>query len=108
MNHDHSNGGMGKHMLLMLVCCLVPIGLIVAVSVLGLSLGPLQPFLPFVIVLMCPLMMIFMMRGMTHGEGNAQDSHDHSQHHVEAPRAQATKQLPDAAVKSTAAAAQEK
>ena len=75
MNHDHSNG-MGKHMLLMLICCLVPIALIVAVSVLGLSFGPLSALLPYALVLLCPLMMIFMMRGMTQEQGA-----DHAQHH---------------------------
>ncbi|MBI5303876.1 MAG: DUF2933 domain-containing protein [Chloroflexi bacterium] len=58
MNHDHT-----KHMFLMLACCLVPFALILAVSVFGLSLGALQPLVPFALVLMCPLMMIFMMRG---------------------------------------------
>ena len=82
MNHDHSHG-MGKHMLLMLICCLVPIGLILAVSVLGLSLGPLQPLVPYAIALMCPLMMIVMMRGMMQG-----DNGDHSHHSVDRPRTQ--------------------
>ncbi len=80
MNHDHSNG-MGKHMLLMLICCLVPIALILAVSVLGISLGPLSALLPYALVLLCPLMMILMMRGMMQGQGA-----DHSQHPVDAPR----------------------
>jgi len=75
MNHDQSQG-MGKHMLLMLVCCLVPLALILAVSVFGLSLGALQPLVPFALVLMCPLMMVFMMRGMGHDHG-ASDTHQH-------------------------------
>jgi Protein of unknown function (DUF2933) len=87
MNHDHSNG-MGKHMLLMLICCLVPIALILAVSALGISLGPLSGLLPYALVLLCPLMMIFMMRGMMHG----QDA-DHSQHHVDAPRTAPTPRI---------------
>jgi uncharacterized membrane protein len=87
MNHDHSNG-MGKHMLLMLICCLVPIALILAVSVLGISLGPLSALLPYVLALMCPLMMIFMMRGMMQGQGA-----DHSQHHVDAPRTTPTPRI---------------
>ncbi len=87
MNHDHSNG-MGKHMLLMLICCLVPIALILAVSALGISLGPLSGLLPYALVLLCPLMMIFMMRGMMHG----QDA-DHSQHHVDAPRTTPTPRI---------------
>lgn len=59
MNHNHS-----KHMLVMLACCLVPLALVLAVSVFGLSLGALQPFVPYVLALMCPLMMIGMMWGM--------------------------------------------
>lgn len=82
MNHDHSNG-MGKHMLIMLACCLIPIALIVAVSVFGLSLGPLSSLLPYALVLLCPLMMIFMMRGMTHEQGTS----DPHAHHTNAPRA---------------------
>ena len=113
MNHDHSNG-MGKHMLLMLICCLVPIALIVAVSVLGLSLGPLSALLPYALVLLCPLMMIFMMRGMTQEHGA-----DHAQHHrgdpstpsagqlgrVDAPRTAPTPRIasdPKGAVETTA------
>lgn len=67
MNHDHSsNGGTTSHMLLMLLCCLIPIGLIAAVAIFGISLGALTPYLPFAIVLLCPLLMFFMMRGMGH------------------------------------------
>lgn len=75
MNHDNSQG-MGKHMLIMLACCLIPIALIFAVSVFGLSLGALQPLVPFAVALMCPLMMIFMMRGMGH-DHSASDAHQH-------------------------------
>ena len=85
MNHDQSQG-MGKHMLIMLACCLIPIALILAVSVFGLSLGALQPLVPFAIALMCPLMMIFMMRGMGHEHG-ASDAH---QHHTSVQRTDQT------------------
>ncbi|MBI4785997.1 MAG: DUF2933 domain-containing protein [Chloroflexi bacterium] len=105
MNHDHSQG-MGKHMLLMLICCLVPLGLILAVSVFGLSLGPLQAFAPYLLVLLCPIMMFFMMRGMGHDHGAAG-----MHHHTDAPRQQPTKQVPETAqgaVKTTAAVGQEK
>jgi len=81
MNHDHSQG-MGKHMLIMLACCLIPIVLILAVSVFGLSLGALTPLLPYALVLLCPIMMIFMMRGMGHEHG-ATDAH---QHHTDLSR----------------------
>ncbi len=87
MNHDHSNGT-GKHMLLMLICCLVPIALILIVSVFGLSLGGLTPFIPYALALMCPLMMIFMMRGMMQGQDT-----DHSQHHRGDPSARSGQAL---------------
>ncbi len=77
MNHNQNNL---KHALLMLACCLIPIALILAVSVFGFSLGSLTPLLPFALALMCPLMMIFMMRGMGHEHGA-----DHTHHHSEAP-----------------------
>lgn len=77
MNHDSSQG-MSKHMLIMLACCLIPIALIVAVTVFGFSLGSLTPFLPYALALMCPLMMIFMMRSMGHDHGEAHAHHDHA------------------------------
>ncbi len=52
-----------KHMLLMLACCLIPIGLITVISALAL---PTSGLTSTVIALMCPLMMLFMMFGMRH------------------------------------------
>ncbi len=60
MNHDPSNG-MGKHTLLMVVCCLVPLALIGAVSVFGISLGALTPLISYAAALLCSLMMIRML-----------------------------------------------
>ena len=62
-------------MLIMLACCLIPIGLILAVGVFGITLGSLTPFLPFAIVLLCPLLMFFMMRGMGHDHGEGETHH---------------------------------
>lgn len=65
MNHDHSShSDSNRHLLLMLLCCLIPLALILSISVFGLSLGALTPYLPFALVLLCPLLMVFMMRGM--------------------------------------------
>ncbi len=74
MDHNHSSADGTKHLLLMLACCLIPIAGILAVSVFGLSLGSLGPLLPYAMVLLCPLMMFLMMRGMT-GKQGAQDDH---------------------------------
>ena len=55
--------------------------MLIGVAVLfGLSLFgvPVGGFLPFLILLVCPLMMIFMMRGMDHGGGH--DSRDEDAH----------------------------
>ena len=105
MNPDHSHG-MGKHMLIMLLCCLVPLALILAVSLFGLSLGPLQALLPYALVLLCPVMMILMMRGMLQGSDEG-----HSHHHHQAPRPPSTNQIAEITprpVKTTAAAGQDK
>ena len=76
-------GLLHNHALLMLLCCLVPIALIAAISFFGLSLGSLSGILPYALVLLCPLMMLFMMRGMTH-------DHDHGTGHAQHIEATAT------------------
>lgn len=74
MKHNH---GMGKHMLLMAVCCLVPLALVAAVGVFGLSLGALQGLVPYVAALMCPLMMVGMMWMMMRNQGDGHSAHEH-------------------------------
>ena len=50
----------------------------VALAVVGVPLGAL---LPFAVLLACPLMMVFMMRGMHGGEGGCHGGHEnHSSH----------------------------
>jgi len=49
-----------RHALIMLLCCLVPVAAFVAIWVLGL---PLNSVLLFAIVLLCPLIHLFLMRG---------------------------------------------
>ena len=65
-----------KHMLLMLACCLIPIGLITVISALAL---PTSSLTTTVIALMCPLMMLFMMFGMRH------DHEERRAHHTTPP-----------------------
>ncbi len=60
-----------KHLLLMLACCLIPIGLIIAISALAI---PVTGAVSVVIALMCPLMMLFMMLGM---RGGHEEHHEH-------------------------------
>ena len=66
-----------KHLLLMLACCLIPIGLIAAIGVLAI---PTSGLTTTVIALMCPLMMLFMMFGMRHDHG---EQHEHRTASVE-------------------------
>ena len=60
--HNHCGGG-AKHMLLMILCCLAPIGLIWVLNQTGYS-GNLS----YLMLFLCPLMHIVMMRGMKHGK----------------------------------------
>ena len=46
--------------------------------VLGVAGFPVGSYLPLLILLVCPLMMLFMMGGMNHGGGERSDQHDHS------------------------------
>jgi hypothetical protein len=94
MNHDQSTG-MNKHLLIMLACCLIPIALILAISVFGLSLGALTPLLPYALVLLCPLMMLFMMRGMGHDHGAADAHHPSTSLKTDAPRPVPTQRIAD-------------
>ncbi len=72
MNHDHSNTNSNTHLWIMLACCLIPLALILSIGIFGISLGSLTPFLPFALILLCPLMMFFMMRGMGHEHGTTE------------------------------------
>lgn len=46
--------------------------------VLGLAGLPVLTYVPLLIILACPLMMMFMMGGMNHGGGGQGGQHDHS------------------------------
>ncbi len=55
----------GNHALLMVICCAVPMALLAAVFVFNVDIGSVGLFL---IMLACPLMHVFMMKGMGHGD----------------------------------------
>ena len=69
---DQQSGN--KHMLIMVLCCLVPLAILFTVTILGVPLGNIATF---ALVLMCPLMHLFMMKGMRgHGDQNQGACHD--------------------------------
>ncbi|MBI5564127.1 MAG: DUF2933 domain-containing protein [Chloroflexi bacterium] len=61
-----------KHALLMAACCLIPIGLIVVISALAI---PTSGLTSIVVALICPVMMLFMMRGMHGGHEEHHEQH---------------------------------
>jgi len=65
-----------KHSLLMLACCLVPIAAIIMIGVFSI---PITTLTQIVIVLLCPLMMFFMMRGMHDDKHHDQVTSEESQ-----------------------------
>lgn len=57
---QHGGGGL-KHMIMMLVCCLAPLGIVLLLKQSGYD-GTAS----YLVLLLCPLMHLFMMRGMGH------------------------------------------
>lgn len=67
MKNDKDQHGHGKHMILMLLGCLIPIGIIMGLRYFNIG-GPILSKLPFLMMfLICPLMHLFMMKGMMGG-----------------------------------------
>ncbi|MBI4321421.1 MAG: DUF2933 domain-containing protein [Chloroflexi bacterium] len=58
----------GNHALLMVICCVVPMALLAAIFVFDVPVGTVGLFL---VMLACPLLHLFMMRGMGHGDQRA-------------------------------------
>lgn len=64
----------------------VAIGAVAVIAVLGLFGVPVGSYLPFALILLvCPLMMFFMMRGMSHGGASGHGGHHNKP--AEPPRA---------------------
>ncbi|MHB0869379.1 MAG: DUF2933 domain-containing protein [Chloroflexota bacterium] len=79
----HQQSG-NRHMMIMLLCCLIPMGAVFAVTILGIPLSSLGTV---ALVLLCPLLHIFMMKGMMgHGNQGQPSCHD--------PKQDAVKTLP--------------
>jgi len=64
--------GMSKHTLIMVLCCLIPLVTLGVLWAIGIS----GSYLIFGVILLCPLLHIFMMRGMHRGSGEG-GSHAH-------------------------------
>ncbi len=69
-----------KHVLLMVLCCLIPLAALAAVSIFRV---PANTVIFVAIVLACPAMHLFMMKGMTDHDHGA----EHAHHQLEAPKA---------------------
>ncbi|SDD72615.1 Protein of unknown function [Sporomusa acidovorans] len=68
---QHNCGGGFKHMVMMLLCCLAPLGLVLLLRQSGYD-GEAN----YLVLLLCPLMHLFMMRGMghNHNEGSTKNN----------------------------------
>jgi choline-glycine betaine transporter len=91
MNHNHSNTHNNMHLWMMILCCALPIVLIFAIGFFGLSLGSLSAWLPYAMILLCPLSMFFMMRGMTQDHANTESQQAQTPHAIStSPQAKTT------------------
>ncbi len=59
--------GMSRHTLIMALCCLIPLVILAVLWAIGVS----GSYLIFGLILLCPLLHIFMMRGMYKGSGDS-------------------------------------
>lgn len=75
MENQPRAGGINRHALLMIACCAIPLALIAAVSLFRIDLGGIGFW---AILLLCPLMHLFMMRGM-HDHGADKACHSQGQ-----------------------------
>ena len=69
---------MNRHILIMILCCAIPLGLIFLLPYMGVSLS--SGALLFFIVLLCPLMHLLMMGKHGHGHGDEDEDEDHPHH----------------------------
>lgn len=63
-DHGTEHKGHGRHMLLMILCCAIPVILLMLLPVLKINSPALESILPFAVLLLCPLMHIAMIHIM--------------------------------------------
>ncbi len=66
-----------KHLWIMLACCLLPVGALIAATVFGVPLGTLGTF---ALLLLCPLGHLLMMRGSGHKSSQCCQTLNSSEH----------------------------
>ena len=68
---EQSTSRMSRHMLIMVLCCLIPLAALAAVFVFK---APVSQTLTFGLILLCPLSHVLMMTFMGRGHGHASQS----------------------------------
>lgn len=68
MKNDKDQHGHGKHMILMLLACLIPIGIFMGLRYFNIGGSSLSKFPFLLMLLICPIMHLFMMKSMTAGD----------------------------------------
>lgn len=82
-NNKHQHGH-GKHMILMLLGCLIPIIIIMGLRHFNIGGPILSKFPIYLMFLICPLMHLFMMKGMMgYGKDNCHGGSDKDNNELE-------------------------
>lgn len=80
---ENKKHGQGKHMFLMLLCCLVPLLLIIGIKFFNIGGSTISRFAPMLFPILCMGMHLLILKGMMgHGKGCCHDDKDENQNHL--------------------------
>ncbi|MDO8685837.1 MAG: DUF2933 domain-containing protein [Clostridiales bacterium] len=94
-NHEKGHKGHGNHMLLMVLCCAIPIVLLLLLPVLRINIPALKRFLPYAVLLLCPLMHILMMPMMFRKDKKGENGQRHDLYKNQDEHSLLVKQIED-------------
>ncbi|MBZ4646623.1 MAG: hypothetical protein PWR27_165 [Petroclostridium sp.] len=76
-NGEHNHKGHMSHMWLMILCCAIPLVLLLLLPLLKINNPAIQGLLSGAVFFLCPLMHLFMLPMMFRKDKNKEENHNH-------------------------------